>query len=190
MFRRISVEDVSARMVRGILENAARVITTIKGLVISQRMRLSKNLTLAEVTKSATAIKNGISNNPSIEHMENLKAVAENIFQPLRDHFNMPIAVTSGYRSKDLNDIIGGSTTSQHSKGEALDLDADVYGGLENYQLFHRIKDHTDFDQLIWEFGDDENPAWVHVSYKRNLNNRGEVLQAVKQNGKTIYKKW
>lgn len=190
MFRRISVEDVSARMVRGILENAARVITTIKGLVISQRMRLSKNLTLAEVTKSATAIKHGISNKPTIEHMENLKALAENIFQPLRDHFGKPIGVTSGYRSQALNDLIGGASGSQHSKGEALDLDADVFGGLENWQIFEYIKNHLEFDQLIWEFGTEEDPAWVHCSYKRDGRNRGEVLKVVKQNGKTIYTKW
>ena len=81
------------------------------------------------------------------------------------------------------------ATGSQHSKGQALDLDADVYGGLENYQLFNYIKDNLEFDQLIWEFGDEENPAWVHVSYKAS-NNRGEVLSCVKQNGKTIYKRW
>lgn len=189
MFLKTSAEDAFAKMVSGILENAARVIIGIKVLVRSQKMKLSKNLTLAEVTKSATAIKHGISNQPTIEHMENLKAIAENIFQPIRNHFDKPIGITSGYRSQELNQLIGGASRSQHSKGEALDLDADVFGGLENYQLFHRIKDHTDFDQLIWEFGDDENPAWVHVSYSRNQN-RGEVLQAVKQNGKTIYKKW
>ena len=93
-------------------------------------MKLSKNLSLAEVTKSATAIRRGISNEPTIEHMENLKQVAENIFQPLRDKFKVPIAITSGYRSADLNKAIGGSITSQHCKGQALDIDADVYGGL------------------------------------------------------------
>jgi len=189
MFLKIIGEDVYAKMVSGIRENVAKATIGIKALVRSEKMKLSKNLTLAEVTKSATAIKHGISNQPTIEHMENLKAVAENVFQPIRDYFDKPIAVTSGYRSQELNELIGGVSRSQHSKGEALDLDADVFGGLENYQLFHRIKDHTDFDQLIWEFGDDENPAWVHVSYSRTKN-RGEVLKAVKQNGKTIYKKW
>lgn len=99
-------------------------------------MRLSKNLTLAEVTKSATAIRKGISNEPTIEHLENLKAVAENIFQPLRDKFAVPIAITSGYRSADLNKAIGGSSTSQHCKGQAIDIDADVYGGLTNKEIF------------------------------------------------------
>jgi len=149
-------------------------------------MRLSENLTIKEVTKSATAIKHGISNEPSIEHLENLKAIAENIFQPARVHFGVPIAVTSGYRSQELNKIIGGSSRSQHSKGEALDLDADVYGGITNKQLFDYLIDHTDFDQLIWEFGDDQNPDWVHVSYKKE-GNRGEVLRAKRIKGKVHY---
>jgi zinc D-Ala-D-Ala carboxypeptidase len=149
-------------------------------------MRLSENLTVKEVTKSATAIKHGISNEPSIEHLENLKAIAENIFQPARAHFGVPIAVTSGYRSQELNKIIGGSSRSQHSKGEALDLDADVYGGITNKQLFDYLIDHTDFDQLIWEFGDDQNPDWVHVSYKKE-GNRGEVLRAKRIKGKVHY---
>jgi hypothetical protein len=151
-------------------------------------MQLSKNLSLKEVIKSATAIKKGISNEPTKDHLENLKAVAENIFQPLRDYFGVPIAVTSGYRSDSLNRIIGGSSTSQHCKGEAIDLDADVYGNLTNAAIFGYLKDYTDFDQLIWEFGDEENPAWVHCSYTRGKN-RGELLVAYKDSGKTRYKK-
>jgi len=150
-------------------------------------MRLSDNLSLKEVTKSATAIKHGISNEPSIEHLENLKAIAENIFQPIRNHFGVPIAVTSGYRSEELNKRIGGSLTSQHSKGEALDLDADVYGQVTNKEIFEYILDHIDFDQLIWEFGTDQDPDWVHVSYKRKERNRGEVLKAIRTNGKVRY---
>lgn len=149
-------------------------------------MRLSKNLTLAEVTKSATAIRKGISNEPTIEHLENLKAVAENIFQPLRDKFAVPIAITSGYRSADLNKAIGGSSTSQHCKGQALDIDADVYGGLTNKEIFDYIKDSLDFDQLIWEFGTKNNPAWVHCSFISN-GNRRQILRAIKKNGKTSY---
>jgi len=151
-------------------------------------MQLSKNLSLKELTKSATAIKKGISNEPTKEHLENLKAVAENIFQPLRDYFGVPIAVTSGYRSASLNRIIGGISTSQHCKGEAIDLDADVYGNLTNAAIFGYLKEYTDFDQLIWEYGDDENPAWVHCSYTRGKN-RGELLVAYKDSGKTRYKK-
>ena len=185
MFLRISGGDAFAKMVSGILENAARVIIGIRGSVASQRMKLSKNLTLGEATKSATAIKNGISNKPSGEHLSNLIQIATKIFQPVRDHFQKPIIVSSGYRSQALNDLIGGASGSQHSKGEALDLD----GSVDNFLIFEFIKNNLEFDQLIWEFGDDENPDWVHVSYKTE-NNRGEVLQAVRQNGRVTYKRW
>lgn len=149
-------------------------------------MRLSENLTLAEVTKSATAKRKGISNEPTIEHMENLKAVAQNIFQPVRDHFGKPIAVTSGYRSADLNKAIGGSSASQHCKGEAIDMDADVFGGVTNREIFEYIKDNLDFDQLIYEFGDENNPDWVHCSFI-SKGNRRQVLRAVRKKGRTSY---
>lgn len=189
MYRRISGGGVFVKMVSGILENAAKATIGIKALAQYGKMKLSKNLTLGEVTKSATAIKHGISNKPSGDHLSNLIQIANKVFQPVRDHFGKPIAVTSGYRSKALNDLIGGASSSQHSKGEALDLDADVFGGLENWEIFEYIKNNLEFDQLIWEFGSEENPAWVHVSYKSE-NNRGEVLSAVKQNGRTTYKRW
>ena len=185
MYLKTRGEVVFAKMVSGIPENAARVIIGIRGSVASQRMKLSKNLTLGEATKSATAIKNGISNKPSGEHLSNLIQIAAKIFQPVRDHFQKPIIVSSGYRSQALNDLIGGASGSQHSKGEALDLD----GSVENFLIFEFIKNNLEFDQLIWEFGDDENPDWVHVSYKTE-NNRGEILQAVRQNGRVIYKIW
>ena len=98
-----------------------------------------------------------------------------------------PIAVTSGYRSRELNDAIGGSSRSQHCYGEALDLDADVYGVITNKDIFHYIQDNLNFDQLIWEFGTDEEPAWVHVSYRRNGGNRKAVLKAIKKDGRTMY---
>jgi len=151
-------------------------------------MKLTKNLSLAEVTKSATAIRMGITNTPSATHLIALKEVSKNIFQPCREHFGKPLAVTSGYRSEALNEAINGSKTSQHSKGEALDLDADVFGGFSNAELFNYIKDHLDFDQLIWEFGNNNNPAWVHCSYKTR-GNRNQVLIAIKTNGKTTYRK-
>ena len=185
MFHRISGGDAFAKMVSGIQENAARVIIGIRELVASPRMKLSKNLTLGEVTKSHTAIKYGINNKPTGEHLSNLILIANKIFQPVRDYFNKPIIVSSGYRSEALNDLIGGASGSQHSKGQALDLD----GSVDNSLIFEFIKNNLEFDQLIWEFGDDENPDWVHVSYKPE-GNRGEVLRAVKQKGKTIYKKW
>jgi hypothetical protein len=151
-------------------------------------MKLTKNLSLAEVTKSATAIRKGITNTPSATHLIALKEVSKNIFQPCREHFGKPLAVTSGYRSEALNEAINGSKTSQHSKGEALDLDADVFGGFSNAELFNYIKDHLDFDQLIWEFGNNNNPAWVHCSYKTR-GNRNEVLIAIKTNNQTTYRK-
>ena len=151
-------------------------------------MKLSNNLSVKEVTKSNTAKRYGISNEPTIEHLENLKAIALNIFQPTRNHFKKPIFVSSGYRSEDLNEKIGGSKTSQHSKGQALDLDAHTFGGLTNKELFDFISEHLEFDQIIWEFGTDEEPDWVHVSYVSSSINRGESLKAYKANGVTKYK--
>lgn len=154
-------------------------------------MKLSEHLTIKEVTKSATATRLGISNEPTIAHLEALKCVARDIFEPVRKHFNVPIAVTSGYRSKELNDAIKGSSRSQHCHGQALDIDADVYGGVTNAEVFHYIKNHLNFDQLIWEFGTDEEPAWVHVSHVKDGGvNRGEVLKAYKDSGRTKYKKF
>ena len=153
-------------------------------------MQLSEHLTLAEVTKSQTATRLGIDNTPTIDHMESLRAVAKKVFEPIRNRFGVPIAVTSGYRSKGLNEAIRGSRSSQHCKGQALDIDADVYGRVTNAEIFHYIKDHIDFDQLIWEFGDDKNPDWVHVSYVERNANRGEILIAYRENGRTRYKHW
>ena len=151
-------------------------------------MKLTTNLSLAEATYSATALRKGIANEPTVTHLINLKAVAENIFQPCRNHFGKPLRVTSGYRSKELNKAIGGSNNSQHSKGEALDMQSTE--GYTNRDLFMFIKDHLEFDQLIGEFPDDMGEfAWVHCSYKTE-GNRGEVLIAYKENGKTRYKKW
>ena len=151
-------------------------------------MNLSKNLTLAEVTKSTTAKRLGIDNTPDDWVTENLRQTAINIFQPLRDSFGCPIYVSSGYRSADLNTAIGGSRRSQHVEGRALDLDADVYGGCTNAQIFNWIKENLEFDQLIWEFGDDDNPDWVHVSYVYDGINRKRCLKARRDdNGKTYY---
>ena len=151
-------------------------------------MNLSKNLTLAEVTKSTTAKRLGIDNTPDEWTTENLRQVAINIFQPLREAFGCPIYVSSGYRSAELNTATGGPSRSQHVEGRALDLDADVYGGCTNSQVFNWIKENVDFDQLIWEFGDDDNPDWVHVSYVYDGINRKRCLKACRDNnGKTYY---
>lgn len=150
-------------------------------------MQLSEHLTLAEVTKSQTATRLGIDNDPDAHQLAALKAIAEHIFEPVRNHFGVPIGISSGLRSKALNQAIGGSSRSQHCHGQALDIDADIYGGITNADIFHYIKNHLDFDQLIWEFGDDNNPAWVHVSFTDDDTNRGQTLRAIKENGKTKY---
>jgi hypothetical protein len=152
-------------------------------------MLLSDNLSLAEAISSATALRKGIANKPTQQHLLNLKEVALHIFQPCRNHFGKPLRVTSGYRSEALNEAIGGSKKSQHSKGEALDMQSTK--GYTNKELFTYIKDHLTFDQLIGEFPDNVGEyAWVHCSYKKE-GNRGEVLIAYKDdNNKTKYAKW
>lgn len=151
-------------------------------------MNISKNLTLAEATKSQTASRLGISNTPGKEELESLKLVAEKVFQPVREHFKVPIAVTSGYRSPALNKAIGGAKRSEHMMGRALDLDADIYGGVTNKQIFEFVRDNLTFNQLIWEFGDDDSPDWVHVSY-RPSGNKKEILRATKRTASspTVY---
>ena len=150
-------------------------------------MQLSKNLSLAEMIRSESAKRAGINNMPTKEHLESMKILAEKIFQPIRDHFKVPIHISSGYRSKALNaSIKGASKNSQHALGQALDLDMD---GTEitNKQVFDYIKDNLEYDQLIFEFGTDSNPAWVHVSFNTNGKQRKQILKATKKNGKTVY---
>lgn len=154
---------------------------------LRKTMKISNHLSLAEVTRSETAKRRGISNTPTAEHLENFKILAENVFEKIRAHFGVPIHISSGYRSKELNDAIGGSQTSQHSKGQAIDIDMDgSSSGVTNADVYNFIKDNLDFDQLIWEFGTDKNPDWVHVSYV-NGPNRKQKLKAVRTNGKTSY---
>ena len=151
-------------------------------------MQISKHLSLAEVSRSETAKRKGINNTPSGEHLENFKKLAENVFEPIREHFGVPIHISSGYRSKELNSAIGGSSTSQHCQGEAIDIDMDgSKGGVTNKMVFDFIKDNLVFDQMIWEFGTDKNPDWVHVSYESTGKQRKQILKAVKSGGKTSY---
>jgi hypothetical protein len=151
-------------------------------------MQLSKHLSLAEVTRSDSAKRNGISNEPTAEHLENFKLLAEKVFEPIREHFKVPIHISSGYRSLALNKKIGGSLTSQHCSGEAIDIDMDgSASGVTNAQVFKYIKDNLNFDQLIWEFGTSSNPDWVHVSYESTGKQRKQILKAVKVGGKTSY---
>lgn len=149
-------------------------------------MQLSKNLALAEVMRSETAKRKGISNMPTPEHIENFKLLAENIFQPIREHFGVPIILSSGYRSKELNTAVGGALSSQHCTGEAIDIDMDGTT-VKNAEVFNFIKDNLNFDQLIWEFGTDSNPDWVHVSYESTGKQRKQILKAVKSSKGTSY---
>jgi hypothetical protein len=151
-------------------------------------MKLSEHLDLSEVTRSESAKRKGISNMPTEAHIANFKLLAEKIFEPIRTHFRCPIIISSGYRSKELNAAIGGSLTSQHCQGEAIDIDMDgTPNGVTNRMVFDFIKDNLEFDQLIYEFGDKENPDWVHVSYESSGKQRKQILRAVRTNGKTSY---
>ncbi len=141
-------------------------------------MNLSAHVTLAEFENSPTATTHGINNKMNESQIASAKLLCENVFEPLRIYLNTPIQISSAYRSVQLNKMIKGSLSSQHCKGEAMDLQIGAKG-------FNFIKDKLDFDQLIWEFGNEENPSWVHVSY--SSKNRKQVLKATKKNGKTIY---
>jgi len=154
--------------------------------------KISKNITYKEAIHSNTAKRLGIDNEPSHEQIANMMTIAEMVFQPLRSWVGGPIKITSFFRSPALNKAIGGATkngkpTSQHCSGQAMDID-DVYGHKSNAEMFMYIKENLDFDQLIWEFGNDENPSWIHVSYVDAQENRNRCLQAYKENGKTKYK--
>jgi hypothetical protein len=148
---------------------------------------ISKHISYKEGVHSITAIRKGIDNEPNEEQLANMKLVANNVFEPLRVFINGPIKVNSFFRSPDLNKAIGGSTKSQHCKGQAIDID-DTYGKATNAEMYWWIKDNLDFDQMIWEFGNNDNPDWVHVSYVSSENNRNRCLKAYRENGKTKYK--
>jgi hypothetical protein len=150
-------------------------------------MKISPNLNLAEITRSDTAKRHGIDNTPTAEHLENFKLLADKVFEPIREHFKTPIFISSGYRSKALNDFIKGSLSSQHCTGQAIDIDMDGSNGeVTNRMVFDFIKNKLDFDQLIWEFGTDFNPDWVHVSFVKGKN-RKQKLKAIRTSGKTTY---
>ena len=142
---------------------------------------ISKHITYAEAIHSNTAKRKGIDNTPNIKQVETMKLTAEKIFEPL-------IKVNSFFRSPELNEKIGGSKTSQHCKGQAIDID-DVYKYKTNAEMYHWIKDNLNFDQMIWEFGTDMNPNWVHISYVSEEDNRNRCLKAYKDDmGRTKYK--
>ena len=150
-------------------------------------MKLSKNFSLIEFTESNTAIRNGIDNNPTAEHIHNLVDLCENVLQPLRDRIGSSIRVTSGYRSEALNSAIGGSKTSDHSHGRAADIKLVINGVNISEELYYGIKAMgVPFKQLIWEFGDDDTPQWVHIEFDKD-NNKMQCLKAYKEDGKTKY---
>ena len=148
-------------------------------------MSLTKNFSLIELTKSQTAERKGIDNTPSAEHQENLKSLCEMILQPIREHFDCVVSVSSGYRSPELCVAIGSSTKSQHARGEAADFE--IFG-VSNKDLADYIDENLDYDQLILEYWkeSDPNSGWVHCSHT-NGSNRKQYLRAYKENGSTKY---
>ena len=143
---------------------------------------LSKHVTIKEGVYSITAKRLGLENNPSEDHLANMKLLAEKVFEPLRAHVGGPIKVNSFYRGPELNKAIGGSSKSQHCQGMAMDID-DTYGNMSNADMYKFIKENLDFDQMIWEFGTDENPNWIHVSYVNEDSNRRRCLKAYRTPG-------
>jgi len=148
--------------------------------------KISKHVSYKEGVRSTTALRLGLNNNPSDDHLENMKLLSEKVFEPLRTFVNGPIRINSFYRGPELNKAIGGSKKSQHCKGQAMDID-DTYGHMSNATMFNWIRKTLSYDQMIWEFGTDNNPDWVHVSYVSKEKNRNRCLKAYRENGKTKY---
>ena len=147
---------------------------------------ISKHISDHEGVYSTTAIRRGLDNTPDAEQLLNMKLLAKKVFEPLREWVGGPIRINSFFRGPELNTAIGGSSKSQHCKGQAMDIDD---GGCNktNAEMYKFIKDKLEFDQMIWEFGDDDNPDWVHVSYVSEEDNRNRCLKAYKDKGKTKY---
>ena len=148
--------------------------------------KISKHITHKEAIRSNTALRLNISNIPNDYEISNMVGIAANVFEPLREYVGGPIKINSMFRCEDLNRAIGGSSRSQHCQGRAIDLD-DTFGHKTNAEMFNYIKNNLNFDQLIWEFGDNKNPAWIHVSYVSQEENRTRCLRAEKINGKNSY---
>ena len=147
---------------------------------------ISKHISYKEGVYSITATRRGINNTPNEEQLSNMEKIADEVFEPLRTYVGGPIKINSFFRCPELNKAIGGSSKSQHCKGQAMDID-DTYGKMTNAEMYHWIKENLDFDQMIWEFGNDDNPDWVHVSYVSPKDNRNRCLKAYKDKGKTKY---
>ena len=149
-------------------------------------MNISEHISYKEGMYSRTATRLNIDNKPNDDQMQNMCLVAKEVFEPLRAWVGGPIKINSFFRSPELNKAIGGSTKSQHCHGQAIDLD-DTFGRATNAEMYEFIRKYLDFDQMIWEFGDDDNPSWVHVSYVSEDKNRNRCLKAYKEHGKTKY---
>lgn len=149
---------------------------------------ISEHITYADAIHSDVAKRNGIKNYFNLEQLDRMVTLAEKVYEPLCSHFNVPIYISSFFRSAKLNDLLGGANNSQHmaNNGAAMDIDADLYGKITNKDVFNYIKDNLEFDQLIWEMGDKKQPDWVHVSYDEK-GNRKQVLRAISKNGDTQY---
>ena len=147
---------------------------------------ISGHISYKEAVYSRTAQRRDIYNHPENDQADNMRLIAEQVFEPLRSWVGGPIKINSFFRSPELNTAIGGSTKSQHCQGQAIDLD-DTFGRATNAEMYEFIKENLDFDQMIWEFGDNDNPDWVHVSYVSEDKNRNRCLKAYKKNNKTKY---
>lgn len=146
-------------------------------------MNIGKYTTLERLCKSQMAERHGIDNKPDAVQLANLKVLIEKVYDPICDHFQRAITVSSCFRSPVLNSLIGGARNSQHTTGEAIDLDCDGDGTpITNNAVFYWLFNHSDFDQLIWEGGNDVSPSWVHISYNTTGKNRKQVLKM--KNGK------
>ena len=154
-------------------------------------MKLTANITLDELTKSQTAERKGINNNPSPEQIENLKALAVNVLQPIRSHFDKPLIISSGFRCAQLCIEIGSSINSQHTASEESAAADFEIPGVDNRELARWIRDNLEVDQGILEFYKDGEPSsgWIHCSYSTDKN-RHQSLRAMRENGKVIYKPW
>lgn len=150
-------------------------------------MKISEHISYKEATRSVTALRLGIDNTPNEYQLQNMEIIAKNVFEPLRKAVGGAIKINSFFRCEDLNKAIGGSSRSQHCQGRAIDID-DNYGHMSNNDMYKYIKENLDFDQLIFEFPDENgNASWIHVSYVDADSNRKRCLKAIKENGKTKY---
>ena len=147
---------------------------------------ISKHISYHEGTYSQTGVRKDLDNTPDDDQLKRMEEVAENLFEPLREWVGGPIKINSFFRGEPVNTAIGGSRKSQHMKGQAIDID-DTFGHKTNAEMYHYIKDNLDFDQLIWEFGTDKNPNWLHISWVSHRPNRKKLTVAKKVNGRTKY---